>query len=162
MLLYLALVSIDLATGFYARFISGGNAEDSARTAAWVFDVNDKGTSQIVDLSAVNAPGVSEDYKFIITNKRGSTVGEVDTQYTIKFEALGSLPLTYSLNGSKLFETAVAGNTGEQTGTFEASVSTDTEYTLTVHWPKESNDPIYASGSGVASLRVTILGEQVD
>ncbi len=167
-LLYVALISIDLATGFYARYISSGKAADTARTAAWVFDVNDKESSKILDLTAVNQPGASSSYTFIVTNQRDKVTSEVAAKYSIEFEELGSLPLTYKLNDNLLLFSAdpVDGENvvteDENNMCFQAAVEANQEYTLTVEWPATENNLNYASGSGVASLRITILGEQID
>ncbi len=157
LLLYVALISIDVATGFYARYRTESTAQDTAGVAAWVFDVNDKNNTKVVDLQTVNYPGASDTYEFTVTNTRGEVTGEVAVDYTIQFETYGSLPLEYKLNNGD-FGTSIP----EQTGSFAAGGKQEQTYILTVTWPAEKNDLAYASDSAVASLSITVVGVQAD
>ncbi len=152
-LMCLTLLSGSLVAGLYAKFSVGGSGDDSARVAAFVFDVQDE--EKILDLSSICKPGDTKSFSFQVSNKRGTGVSEVDETYTVKFQKLGSLPLDYELSGTGV-------EVLQATGTFSAALEGTQSYTLTVTWPQEKRDAKYSSGSGVESLSMEIVAQQID
>lgn len=162
-LLMLVLVSTGIVSGRYARYITTATAEDSARVAAFVFDVNDA-EGHTFDLSSVSKPGDSVRYAFEVTNKNGSDrLGEVTEEYQITLDLVGSLPLVCALTdgqNSIQVEGASAQATSAKT-TFQAAVESSVTYELIVKWPENENNIMYAN-AGIASLVMTIAAQQVD
>ncbi len=161
-LMCLTLLSGSLVSGLYARFATGTSGEDSARAAAFVFDVN--GEEHMIDLSGICKPGDEKRFEFSISNKYAEgAVSEVAERYTVTFQELGSLPLQYKLTDNPQILTA-SGNIGElnAANTFSAAIESSKTYILTVTWPSDMRDVKYASGSGVASLSMKIMAQQID
>ncbi len=151
-LLCLVLATTYALSGFYARYAVTASVSDQARTAAYVFHVDE---DTFLDLSQIRKPGDSLEVELKLSNS-SSGISEVSQEYTLTITELGSLPLTYTLNGATIEKKA------EQTGTFAASVGREDTYILFVEWPKTANEPIYASGSGVATVRLNVTAEQID
>ena len=174
-LLCLTLVSVWLVGGLYARYTTSDSASDSARVAAFVFNVSDSThnnqDTHMITLSGITKPGDTETYAFIVKNSNGSAISEVSETYTITVALNGSMPLTATLNkaGSDLFTvdaTATGRDSNSTTGAFtpgNSSANTDT-YALTVTWPSSASavDASFANGSGVATVTLTVTGMQAD
>ena len=172
-LLCLTLVSVWLVGGLYARYTTSDSASDSARVAAFVFNVSDSThnnqDTHMITLSGITKPGDTETYAFIVKNSNGSAISEVSETYTITVALNGSMPLTATLNkaGSDLFTvdaTATGSGSSSTTGAFtpgNSSANTDT-YALTVTWPSSAVNASFANGSGVATVTLTVTGMQAD
>lgn len=170
-LLCLTLVSVWLMSGLYARYTTSDSASDSARVAAFVFDVSDTNNTHMIDISGIQKPGDTETYAFIVKNSNGSAISEVSETYTITVALNGSMPLTATLNkaDSDLFTvstTATGSGSNSTTGAFtpgNSSANRDT-YALTVTWPSTNPYPAdtYANGTGMATVTLTVTGMQAD
>lgn len=162
-LLVLVLLSISVVSGRYARYVSSDMSKDTARIAAYVFDVKDT-IGHYLDLTEIQKPGDSVTYQFTVTNHNGST-SEVAEEYVLTMELRGSLPLVCGLSGGDTIvldgmNTDVISSTGN-IHTFQASVASEVQYVLTVSWPEEENDVRY-SRAGFSELVLTIAAQQVD
>ena len=170
-LFILVLLSALFVGPLTARPTSGRQAGDSARGADFVFRVQEESGSFTIPVE-INAPGEQKVYTFAVTNQDGNVVCETDQKYTIALEMEGSLPLQGTLKKNHaetpeisldLLAPANAGNPVEAscTGNFEAAVSAEDTYELTIAWPKEGrNDPKYAGG--VAEVEIKIVSVQID
>lgn len=171
-LLCLTLVSSSLMGNIYARFATQATGEDSARVAAFVFEVKDASTSQeqFIDLSGIQKPGDKQVCTFVVTNQDGQgNVSETTESYEIQLKINGSMPLRATIqrgneSTSWMEITNIDSNATEKmlsAGPFQAAVAQTDQYTLTVEWPKDQNNPVYASGSAQGSLVLTVSGQQV-
>lgn len=172
-LLCMVLISTWMLSGLMARYVSGGSGSDSARTAAFVFQLQDGIGTQYIDLSGITRPGDSKSYTFIISNADADIVSEVAESYHIEIQMNGSLPLTAAVkkqaDKDNLIELSMLETTVEKPiignaegGVFQAARSREDTYILTVTWPEEQNDVKYANGSGVAEVILTVTAEQAD
>lgn len=93
-LLCLNLLAIWFVSNMYARYTTTASDGDSARVAAYVFNLTDGSNSQMLDLEKIRKPGNIQEYHFTVTSKRGSVISEVSQSYTIKLEVEGSMPIT--------------------------------------------------------------------
>ena len=174
-LLCMVLISTWMLSGLMARYASGGSGNDSARTAAFVFHLQDGEETRYIDLSGITRPGDSKSYTFIVSNADADIVSEVAESYHIEIQMNGSLPLIATVkkqaDNNSLIELSmpVQGTTVEKPiiqnakgGTFEAARNQEATYILTVTWPEGQNDVKYANGSGVAEVILTVTAEQAD
>ncbi len=165
-LMCLVLTTTHLLSGLYARYTTSADTVDRARTAMFVFRVNDQEKSAIVDLTEIKKPGDTASYSFKITNAEGGSVSEVAQDYRLTFTELGSLPLIYTYYKEETQVETKAAETKEGVKTIKGQFSAGSKavdlYTVTITWPKEKNEAIYASGSGFASLKMDIVSEQID
>ncbi len=167
-LLIAILITTQLLSGMFARFSTTASSSAHARVAAFVFDVRAKEGSFTLDLSDIRIPGDSKEFTFIIQNFDAVRTSEVAQSYEVTLTELGSLPLSYTCSCVEIAENPVTLNadieegTRSFTGTFEPSKQASYTYTIKVEWPEEYNDPKYASGSGIASLEIRIVSEQID
>lgn len=160
-LLVLIMLTTSLITGRYARYTSSGSGMDSARIAAYVFDVRDT-AGHILDLTEIQKPGDHEDVTFVVSNHRGDVVSEVEETYVLTIQMQSSLPLTCTLTGgNKTITLTDMGGTGTDTNTFEAAVKSDVTYTLQVDWDENETDIEY-SRAGIAALVLNVNAQQVD
>lgn len=176
-LLCLTLFSMWMLTNMYARYTTETSSEDSARVAAYVFELSDSENSKILDLNNIKKPGDSQTYSFTVTNKKGTVISEVAQSYTMKTEIDGSLPLNCSITAQEKDDKDSAGknfvcsldcatgNTGSATSE-EIHLSPSQEYVkdyvLTVTWPAEYKDEKYASASGTSVVTLTVDAQQQD
>lgn len=155
--LFLVMVSFSLTSGLYARYLSRDSAENNARVAAFVFNVEKtEASSAFPDISDIQRPGDRMQYAFIITNGTGNRCSEVKQQYTVTVTVNGNMPLVCTLtqNGETAEHTAI--------GVLEAGVADAHAYTLTVEWPSDQNDAEFANGMTVGEVILTVASEQVD
>lgn len=164
-LLVLVLATTSVISGRFARYAATDASEEGAHVAAFVFRVQDA-EQQYVDISKIQKPGDSVTYKFTVTNASGTVISEVEEEYWLRLELRGSLPLVCTLNEEVTLQAAqmdnagaVAGNAAEKT--FQAAVKSEQAYTLTVTWPAEENDLVYAQ-AGLAELVLSLQAQQVD
>lgn len=187
LLLSFSLLSTWLLSNMYARYTTTSDSEDSARVAAYVFELQDGNSSEVLDLSKIKKPGDEQKYIFVVTNKRGKLTSEVAQEYSIKLELNGSMPLICqlkiqsneeSINGteniaeenSDILEVkntdneAASGSSIAQTSAIQLSAAEEyaQTYILTASWPKEYNDEKYASASGTSAVTLTVDAQQLD
>ena len=171
-LLCLTLASSYLMGNIYAKFATQAAGEDSARVAAFVFEVKDASASkeQFIDLSGIQKPGDNKVYTFVVTNQDSQQkVSEIAESYEIQLKINGSMPLRATIqrkneSTSCMEITNINSGAKEQkllTGTFQAAAAQTDQYTLTVEWPSDQNNLEYASGSAQGSLVLTVSGQQV-
>ena len=171
-LLCLTLASSCLMGNIYAKFATQATGEDSARVAAFVFEVKDASTSQeqFIDLSGIQKPGDKKVCTFVVTNQDSQKkVSETAESYEIQLKINGSMPLRATIQrADKTNEYMKITNIESETtenklsaGTFQAAAAQTDQYTLTVEWPKEQNKLEYANGSAQGSLVLTVSGQQV-
>lgn len=188
-LLCLNLLSIWFVSNMYARYTTTASDTDSARVAAYVFELTDGSGSQVLDLGNIRKPGDRQEYHFTVTSKRGSVISEVAQSYTIKLEVEGSMPITCEIREQNESGNPIckAGNTETEAGNTEttAAETDNTEsttanigsssaikisaaedytrsYTLTAIWPKAYNNEKYASASGTSAVTLTVDAQQLD
>lgn len=160
-LLMLVLISTSIVSGRYARYTTASSSYDGARTAAYIFEMNDT-SGQYIDISDIQKPGDSKTYTFTLTNKKNQQISEVNEKYQLTLELIGNLPLTCELSGNEtLSATGVSEKISGAEYTFEASAEHTHTYTLTVSWPDTENDLKYAN-AGLAQLVLYAKAEQVD
>ena len=142
-LLCLVLFSVHLMGGLYARYTSGGFAEDEARVAK--FDVNVEGASSAVAVTCTQSKNDSMTYTITIENQT-----EVAVEYALSGAVTSGTP------GVSLAFDAV-------TGTLAPGADPVTRtMTLTVNWAQFTADKNGASASAAANFAVTVHVEQVD
>lgn len=163
-LLYLALVSTYMISGLYARYAVTSSDGASARVAAFVFDVNDT-SEHFMDITAVDAPGKSQTFQFVVRNDNASRLSEVAEEYKLALEIHGSLPLTVEVtgaDGTKLnLSEPIAQVLESDVRSFPAGEAHTDTYTMTVTWPKSENDLQYAN-AGLSEIVLRISAWQVD
>lgn len=165
-LLVLVLLSTSIVCGRYARYASSDTAVDSARIAAFVFDVNEE--NHYLDISAIQQPGDTQTYRFTVRNHSGSVTSEVDEEFFLTMELRGSLPLVCTLTGGddlavhakEMDATGLDADTGRK-HVFAAAVQQNVQYELTVTWPAEEKNVIY-SRAGLAELCLSVAAQQID
>ena len=189
-LLCLNLLAIWFVSNMYARYTTTASDGDSARVAAYVFNLTDGSNSQMLDLGKIRKPGDSQEYHFTVTSKRGSVISEVAQSYTIKLEVEGSMPITCEISEQDEFgqasgntickarntetttETTTAGtdNAGSTTANIGSSSAIKISaaedytrsYTLKAIWPEAYNSEKYASASGTSAVTLTVDAQQLD
>ena len=150
-LAYLALVIFAVAPTAYSKFTSSGSGQDSAVVAKFDVDVGvfDGDTPVLtLDLSGVS-PGYTKSYKFIIHNN-----SEVTVRSTFSVDTLGELPLEFTAQIGSAAPTDANGYDLTLAG------GDSTEVIMTVTWPSDANDPIYAGLIDLVNL--SLVTEQVD
>jgi len=166
-LLVLVLISTCAVSGRFARYVSSGSSQESARIAAYVFDIHDT-QAHYLDISGIQKPGDSATYHFTVRNHNGSTTSEVDEEFFLSLELQGSLPLVcqlsegdvMSLDAKSMDAAGLVTNSG-RIHDFSAAVQAGVDYVLTVNWPETETDIRY-SRAGLAQLVLTIAAQQVD
>lgn len=169
-MLCLTLISLRMVCGLYARFSARDAKADGAGTAAFVFRVGEEDC--FVDISKITKPGDRETYTFTVSNETGNAVSEVSEEYEMKIELRGSLPLVCSLtdeddkslvlmDADNLTEDKDVLSGSADTVSFRASVKEKHTYTLTVAWPEEENDAVYAN-AGLSDVVLGITAGQTD
>ncbi len=171
-LLCLVLASFWLMSNILARYTANGAGTDSARVAAYVFDLNDKETGKTLDLSKIRIPGDSAEYEFSVTNQSAGKVSEVAQQYKIQLTVDGDVPLQCAItkaNDTDGDSVCTANNivkgTDKRTSdtvTIAAAEAYTQAYKLTVQWPEDYNDETYAKTGGTSTVTLTVQAEQID
>lgn len=171
-LLCLVLVSFWMMSNILARYTSTGAGTDSARVAAYVFDLKDQNEGASFNLSEIKIPGDSTEYEFQVTNKSEGKISEVAQQYKIQLAVDGNVPLQCTVtkqenNAEKTVCTAKNIVEGEQKNisdsvTIAAAADYTQTYKLTVQWPEKYNDETYAVTGGTSTVTLTVQAEQID
>lgn len=170
-LLCLVMTSFWLLSNMYAKYTEHTEGTDSARVAAFVFDLSDVDASKIVDLEKIAKPGDTQKYKFIVTNEKDNRLNETKTEYTIELKISGTMPLTAQVNSDEQQMVAVDHKDADKNNpkdeisqkiSLPAGQKTQHTYQLTVTWPKDYNDEKYANGNAKGHLELIVKGQQVD
>ena len=165
LLLCLTMISLYLVSGLFAKYTTESDSSDSARVAAFVFDVNDE-ANHFIDVSTVNAPGKQAVFQFSITNENGFVVSEVAEQYKISVAVHGSLPFVVTISDATDAEVITLNSPISDQGSsgvmaFQAGQTGTHVYTLTVSWPESEKDLCYAN-AGLSEIELRISAWQVD
>lgn len=173
-LLTFTMLSFWMLGNLYARYVTEADGEDGARVAAYVFQLEDGSSSQILNLEQVKKPGDTQEYTFSVTNKKKNMISEVAQSYTIQLEVEGSMPLICEIVEQSEAETEAGTSVckAEHTKNVVNSSSSSViripaaeEYTkaykMTVTWPETYNDETYASASGTSVVTLTVDAQQL-
>ncbi len=171
-LLCLVLATTYLVTGMLARYATSDKDADSARVAAFVFNVADGEGSHIIDLKGIQKPGDSLTYRFSVRNNSGSLASEVAETYDLTLLLNGSMPLTCTVkkDDTRVLSLTMPDSppadgvtaTKSAAGTFSASTPASDNYTLTVEWPAALNNIEFASAASAAEVKLIVTGMQID
>lgn len=155
-LLIFAMLSFNLTSGLYARYVSRGSASDEARVASFMFDVEKTAESKnFIDISDIKNPGDSVEYSFTVSNGTPDDHSEVAQNYSIKVLIDGNMPLSYTLNDTPITAEGVS-------GVLAAGEYDSESFKLYVEWPEDLNDESLANGSAVGLVTLVITSEQID
>lgn len=180
-----ALVSLSLVSGTWAKYTSTVSGEDSARVAKWAFSTVDLENEEVtfdlfntttysdsnVDVNGVNdnevviAPGTTGSFSFTVKNN-----SEVNAVYSAIFESdEAGVPLVFSTDGTNWVGTLEELNVSD-----EAFNMGDTA-TVNVHWKwafeggeasgwTDANDTTLGTANTLAqpTVKVTLVFTQVD
>ena len=163
LVLVLLLVSMYIASGYLAKYISDGDNDDAAGVASYSFNINNS-TALNLDLSSVNAPGTSQTYTFTVASPN---TNEVARHYEVLVKTTNNLPLTLTLKEgvttldatSDTVATGIAYDISTSGNVASGSAFSKT-YSLIVAWPANQNSTSYAGVVDTVSLEVT--GTQID
>lgn len=167
-LMILVLMTTGIVSGRYARYVTTASNSDSARVAAFVFEVMEQGGQDWqLNLDSLQKPGDQQSFSFAVTNTLGEgKVSEVSIGYTVSVKAEGSIPVTITVKEAEEQKLTLdcTGNVSSSFHgvAFEAADAKTHNYILTVEWPEEKNGIEYAEGKRVLVLTVSVKGEQVD
>lgn len=159
-LLLLAMVTSFVFSISYAKYTKQINGSASADIAIWG---NDE-TIASLDTTGLH-PGETKTYEISIINTKNNSISQVAQDYSISLETTNNLPLTYTIKSK---DSPSDKGTYLTNGKFDLSNGKDEKtgghlphtesithtYTLTVEWPKESNDAAYMDE--VDSITLTI------
>lgn len=166
-LLCLVLASFWITCNLYARYTTESTGSDSARVAAYVFDLTEGSDSQMTKLEGITKPGDTQTVTFTVTNQRGSRISEVAESYTMNLEVEGSIPVTCTMTrDSEEFlsaDTCTANKTKATSNaiTLQAATYYTQTYVLTATWPEDQNQASYAGMGGTAAITVSVQAEQL-
>lgn len=162
-LLALLLVTMYIASGYLAKYISSAGDGDGARVASFAFNVNNNDTITL-DLSSITGPGTSQTYNFTVTSPN---TNEVARDYEVVVNTTNNLPLTLTLSEGvttldATSETVATGIAYELSTNGSVGVGTalTKSYSLTVAWPSNQSSLDYSKVVGAISI--SVIGEQVD
>jgi len=170
----MVLITTWMTSGLYARYASQDQMADLARTAAFVFDIEDTEGNFQIPVTDITKPGDDSVCTFVVKNSHQNIVSDVEQEYTVTVKLNGSMPLDCVLQKADsevaaflVEETRNLAQVTEQSKNSEAyvmkaSVKTEDTYTLTVNWPASENDAKYANGTSVAQVQLMIECVQVD
>ena len=174
-LLCLVMLSLWMMGNVYARYTTESSGGDTARVAAFVFQLADGSGSQMIDLKKVQKPGDTCEYRFTVSNNKDSKVNEVTTEYTIGLELTGSMPIECKVTevdpeGSGSKEMCKVKSFGDDAVltresaavTFAPAEALEKNYVLSVSWPSEEADAKYANTSGTSLLVLNVNAKQTD
>ena len=155
-LLCLVLFSVHLMGGLYARYTSGGFAEDEARVAK--FDINVVGApADALEVSCVAVGSKNDTYAITIQN-RSEVAVTYDIVATVKEKA--GQP---ELKGVSAVVTPASGTLEAGTTSAAGNTSATAELSFDVDWLEfVGGDPIDTPKTIDATFSVTVRVEQVD
>lgn len=163
-LLCFTLASAWLVSHMYARYATGETGSDEARIA--IFGNSESIT--MTDFPKNWKPGMSREYKIIISNQKNGRISEVAQEYDIEIETQGNLPLEYEL---KKDDNTMVGKFSESSNEashtfknndmeFQASQDREDTYQLVITWPEEKNEESFM---GIPdTVRININVNQID
>ena len=179
-----ALVSLSLVSGTWAKYTSTVSGEDSARVAKWAFSTVDLAAEEVtfdlfntttysdanVDVDGngsevVIAPGTTGSFSFSVQNN-----SEVNAVYSAIFESNeAGVPLVFSTDGTNWFGTL------EELNVSNAAFNMGATATVNVHWKwafeggeasgwTDANDTALGTANPLAqpTVKVTLVFTQVD
>jgi hypothetical protein len=131
----MTLISSYVISGTLAKYVTSANSDESASVAAFVFELNDGASSQMVDLSGIKKPGDEKIFTFSVSNSRtGGKVSEVAMNYIISLQLNGSIPLEATITAADAQTTQTAtgsSSAGTQTAALlSAAITEDNATTL--------------------------------
>lgn len=174
---FVALITLSLVSGTWAKYTSSVEGTDTARVAKWSFDGADlatrtiafnlfstsyDGTVESSNADKVVAPGTSGSATFELTN-----TGEVkaNAQIVLEITNANGIPLTYKVDGAE--KTVTDGKItfdAVELGIGEAAK----KITLTWEWPFERTDgdtddtTLGIAGTATVTVKATVTFTQVD
>lgn len=157
----LFMLSIYMLSGIYARYTTKASAQDRARVASFVFSDNlQPQMSAELNLLGIKPGDAPRQFTVTVTNKDASNnVCEVGVRYYLKVESVhGTLPLVFSVTYDGHTQKGAPVKSNDQT--MSAGNAAEHTYTVTVEWPEENNDYVYANM--VDQVTVTVYAEQID
>ena len=180
---FVALITLSLVSGTWAKYTSSVEGSDTARVAKWSFNYNGAALDSetvTIDLFKNNYDGTVEATdKVVAPGTKGETtfelknMGEVkaNAQIVLEITNAGGIPLTYKVNGvaqevtgGKIIIDAVELGIGEAAKTI----------TLTWEWPFETKDNsgnitgdttdtnLGKAGTATVTVKATVTFTQVD
>lgn len=152
-LLALVLLTVQVLS----RYVNGGSGGSEAQVAR--FQVTSDLTEFQKQLSVELRPGMEESYSFEVLNE-----SEVMAKLVMSLSCEGNLPLQILYKSGTQAEQVLSENiltigNPEWTDRLNAEDKKKT-YTLTVRWPKDRNDSMYAGGVSTVELKIKV--EQID
>ena len=177
-ILYLLLLLLAMAgTGAVtlARYTSQVLGTGQAVVASFVSDssvVSENSVSLPVS-SLPKKPGAHVEIRFLVTNKKDDKISQVAQNYSLTILTAGNLPYEYKLSGTitgasssdmnRLLTAAEYGaaipvNIPSAGGILPPSDSVTHTYTLTISWPENAADPVYADE--VEHIELVVDSEQ--
>lgn len=161
-LLFFVMLTSYFTSGLYARYTNASFGNDGASVAAFVFNVEDKNGTHYLDLKNIKKPGDKAVYVFEVSNKNGGAISEVEQKYTVTITASGNMPITCELKNGETSVSAATGGSCNITGSFVPGSEQTATFTLTVEWPSNKNEASYANGAAFATVKLSIISQQVD
>lgn len=161
-LVALLLVSLYLASGYLAKYVSDNDTDEGSGIASFDFIINNGETIEL-DLSSIKAPGDSEEFTFRIASP---DTNEVRVEHLVRVDSSNNLPLEISVTPAG--ESSVSSEAEKGTGivyniqsltTVEPNVASTETFTVTVEWPATARNVSY-SGMNEA-VCVSVSGTQV-
>ena len=159
-LLWLTFITSSLTAGLFARYVNISGNGDFASVAKFVFNVSDDTATHFIDLENIKKPGDKIEYRFKVTNSDSTGICEVAQRYTVDIQIDGNMPLVCTLQ--KNGEVATTGSSLSNVGEFPAGTEKTDIFILTVVWPNDMNDAMYANGAALGRIVLTIGSQQVD
>ena len=166
--LCLLALSFTLTSGIFARYTTKFTGSDEARVAAFVFQAESTGATEIVDIeNNIKNPGDDFVYLFKVTNRDGAKICEVAQEYTVLVEIDGNMPLVCTLVKNSdpplSFDTFTGSeNSLNSIGTLAAGTEESDSFRLTVEWPDTENGAEYANGAAYGKIRLTVESKQTN
>lgn len=176
---FVALISLSLVSGTWAKYTSNMTGSDTAKVAKWAFDykgtalnltsdeitfdlfetVLDTDGAAETDVAAnLIAPGTKGEFEFQFTNK-----SEVTAEYTVEFEITNSnnIPVQFSVDGGTTWTATIADITEEL-----AIGATSTAKKVQWRWAFDGNDAtdttLGINGTAEITVEATVTFTQID
>lgn len=149
----LTLFSLHLTGGLYAKYTAKAKGEDAVRVAVMAMDA-----TLVIDEDIYIAPGETQDFEIILTNKEGDRICEVVQNYTLSVKNLTeNMKLNfeyYAVDGENATKVV------EASGVFPAGIETSENYRVRVTWP-DAPQPANQAFE-VDALQLIVNAEQID
>lgn len=140
-ILIMTLISSYVISGTLAKYVTSANSDESASVAAFVFELNDGASSQMVNLSGIKKPGDEKIFTFSVSNSRtGGKVSEVAMNYIISLQLNGSIPLKATITAADAqTQQTATGSSGESAQTAALLSAAITENDSATTLPQKSS-----------------------